>query len=142
MNHRHSASKEPVMRHTDQRGTLRVNIETKECDLPRDELPRINEPLNRIAQIVGDLPGQLDITIVHHPRSQQFHVREQLKLPRRSVFTGEWNDYLDTALCRSLSKLIRKAETYKQEPDKGLDEQAERVEQMNREIVAPEDPDS
>jgi len=129
------------MRHTDQRGTLRVNIETKQCDLPRDELPRINEPINRIAQIVGDVPGQLDITIVHHPRSQRFHVREQLKLPRRSVFTGEWSDYLDTALCRSLSKLIHKAEAYKQEPDHGRDDRVERVEKMNRDVVAPEDPD-
>ena len=129
------------MRHTDQRGPLRINIETKQCDLPRDELPRINGPLNRIAEIVGELPGELNITIVHHPRSQRFHVREQLKLPRRSVFTGEWNEYLDTALCRSLRKLVHKAAAYKQEPHNDRDEQVERIEQMNRDIVPPADPD-
>ena len=41
------------MYHTHQQRMLRVNIETKECDLPRDELPRIEEPINRIADTVA-----------------------------------------------------------------------------------------
>jgi tRNA(adenine34) deaminase len=129
------------MRHTEQRRQLRVKIETLECDLPRDELARINEPLDKIMEFVGDLPGELEIKIIQHPRSQQFHVKAALALPRQTLFTGDWDSYLDTALCRTIRKLRHKAAMYQAEPDHAADAVAERVEQMNREIVAPEDPD-
>jgi hypothetical protein len=129
------------MLHTDQRKQLRVKIETKQCELPRDELPRIDKPLNKLADILGDLPGALDITIVNHPKSQQFHVRAALGLPRHSLFTGDWDPYLDTALCRAIRKLIHKADDYQHEPDGAADEVAQRVSRLQRDIVAPEDPD-
>jgi hypothetical protein len=128
------------MRHTDHRGQLEVEIETKECDLPADELARIQEPLDQIGQAVGDLPARLNVTIVYHPRSQRYHVEAAVRLPRRSLFTGEWDGYLDAALLRSLRKLMRKIEAYKEEPDRDADVRAQRVEAMNRDIVAPQDP--
>lgn len=130
------------MRHTDHRGQLEVHVETKECDLPRDELTRIQEPIDRIAKSVGQLPAQLDINIIYHPRSDRYHVEATGRLPRRSLFTGDWDVYLDTALDRSLRKLLRKIEAYQQEPDRGEDERALRVDAMNREVIAPEDPDA
>jgi hypothetical protein len=129
------------MYHTEQRRQLRIKIETKDCELPPDELPRIEPPLAKLSDIVGDLPGDLDLTIVHHPNRDQFHVKAALGLPRRTLFTGEWDSYLDTALGRSLSKLSNMAKTYQQEPEHTADEVARNVEQMNREIIAPEDPD-
>jgi hypothetical protein len=128
------------MRHTDQRRRLRVDIVTQECELPRDELSRIQNPLDRVALAVGDLPSELDMTIVHHPRSHRFHVEAALSLPRRTIFTGDWDDYLDTALNRCLRKLIRQAEEYQQEADHQDDETASRIERMNHDGMAPEDP--
>jgi ribosome-associated translation inhibitor RaiA len=128
------------MHHTDQRRQLRVEIVTQECELPRDELSRIQNPLDRVALAAGDLPSELDMRIVHHPRSQRFHVEAALSLPRRTIFTGDWDDYLDTALNRCLRKLIRQAEEYQQEPQRKEDETASHIERMNRNIMAPQDP--
>jgi len=80
--------------------------------------------------------------IVEHPRSHRFHVDASLHLPRRTLFTGDWDTYLDTALNRCLRKLIRKAEAYQAEHYRRADEVAKNVEQMNHDIMAPEDPDS
>src|SRR3954466_14678102 len=88
-------AKDTAMIHTHQQRKLRVKIETKECELPRDELPRIDESLNGIVQSVGDLPGELNLTIVRHPRTARFHVEAALSLPRRTLFTGDWDPYLD-----------------------------------------------
>jgi hypothetical protein len=129
------------MYHTHQQRMLRVNIETKECELPRDELPRIEEPINQIADAIGDMPGAMELTIVRHPRTSRFHVEAALALPRRTLFTGDWDPYLDIALSRSLRKLTRKAEAYTSEPDRADDERAQRIDQMGRDVVAPENPD-
>src|SRR5947199_8123610 len=120
---------------------MRANIETKKCELPRDELTRIEEPLDRAAEAVGDLPAELNLTIVRHPRTERFHVEAALSLPQRTLFTSDWDPYLDTALCRSLRKIRRKADRYTHEAEHPEDERAERVERSNRDIVAPENPD-
>lgn len=128
------------MRHTDHRGHLEVDLETKECTLPPDELARMQEPLDQIARTVGNLPARLEMTIVYHPRTARYHVDAGLRLPRRTLFTGDWDSYLDTALTRSMHKLIHKAEAYQEEPDREQDALAERIDEMNRDIMAPEDP--
>ena len=130
------------MRHTDHRGTLEVCMETKECTLPRDQLTRLQEPLDRLAAAVSGLPAGLEVNIVHHPRSNRFHVEAALRLARRSLFTGDWDPYLDLALQRTLHKLLVKAEAYRREPDRRADEVARDVLAMNQDILAPEDPDA
>jgi len=129
------------MQHTEQRRQVRIVIETQECDLPRDEFPRIDQPLDDVIDVVGDLPGELKIKIVSHPQRQDYHVKAALSLPRRTLFTGDWDGYLDIALIRAIRKLKHKAAAYQAEPDHAADEVAQRVEQMNRDIVAPENPD-
>src|SRR3954471_16593982 len=115
------------MFHTHQQRQMRVNIETKECELPRDELTRIEDPLNRVAEAVGDLPAELNLTIVRHPRTARFHVETALSLPQRTLFTSDWDPYLDTALCRSLRKIRQKANAYQHEPQHAEDATAERI---------------
>src|SRR5438094_941580 len=122
------------MQHTEQRRQVRIDIETEECDLPRDELARIDQPVNEMLDLVGDLPGELKLKIVHHPHRQEFHVKAALSLPRRTLFTGDWDAYLDTALGRAIRKLKHKTAAYQAEPDHAADEVAQRVEQMNRDI--------
>jgi len=130
------------MRHSEQRGPLHIELETQECNLPFDELTRLQEPLDRVAQEINNLPSDLKVKVVHHPSSDRFHVSADLRLPRRSIFTGDWDPYLDTAAQRCLRKLIRKIEAYQHEPDREADRRAERVSASHREIVAPESPDT
>src|SRR5262249_23927697 len=56
------------------------------------------------------------------------------------LFTGDWDDYLDSALCRTLRKLRHKAAAYRADADHAAGEIARRVERMNRDVVAPEAP--
>lgn len=129
------------MQHTEQRRQVHINIETQACELPRDELPRIDQPLNDVMDVLGDMPGELKIKIIFHPHRQEHHVKAALSLPRRTLFTGDWDSYLDTALLRAIRKLKHKAAAYRTEPDHVADEVAERIEQMNRDIIAPENAD-
>jgi hypothetical protein len=130
------------MRHTEQRHQMRVEIVTQECELPRDELTRMQAPLERVAEAAGGLPAELDMTIVRHPKSRRYHVDAALRLPRRTLFTGDWDTYLDTALHRCVRKLLHQAEEYHHEPNHDGDAIAERVEAMHQGIMAPEDPDA
>src|SRR5262245_44188016 len=136
-----STNRRTPMRHTDQHrhmryGQMRVDITTQQCNLPQDELSRMQGPLDRVADAVAGLPAELDVKIVEHPRSHRYHVDASLHLPRRTLFTGDWDAYLDTALNRCLRKLIRKAEAYQAEGDHAADDIAADVEQMNNDIVA------
>jgi hypothetical protein len=130
------------MRHSEQRGVLHIELETKECNLPFDELTRLQQPLDSVAEKVGNLPSDLKVSVVHHPLSDRFHVSADLRLPRRSIFTGDWDPYLDTAAQRCLRKLIRKIEAYHHEPDREGDHIAKQVKESRQQVVAPQDPDT
>ena len=130
------------MRHTEQRGVLHIELETKECNLPFDELTRLQDPLDRVVEGVGNLPSDLKVSVVHHPVSDRFHVSADLRLPRRSIFTGDWDPYLDTAAQRCLRKLIHKIEAYRHEPDRDADRTAEEVSSSHQAVIAPQDPDA
>jgi hypothetical protein len=110
--------------------------------LPFDELTRLQEPLDRVVDGVGSLPSDLKVAVVHHPTSDRFHVSADLRLPRRSIFTGDWDPYLDTAAQRCLRKLIRKIEAYQHEPDREGDRIAKQVQQSREQVVTPHDPDA
>lgn len=128
------------MRHTENRRQLHIELETKDCALPADELPRLDRLLEEIATAMDGLPATLHIQIIYHEGSDRHHVEAALKLPRRTLTTGDWDTYLDTALQRSLRKLLHKIETYRREPDREADQIARRVADLNRELIAPEDP--
>jgi hypothetical protein len=130
------------MRHSEQRGVLHIELETKECNLPFDELTRLQEPLDSVVEKVGNLPSDLKVSVIHHPTSDRFHVSADLRLPRRSIFTGDWDPYLDIAAQRCLRKLIRKIDRYRLEPDRCGDQIARQVNESRQQVVAPQDPDA
>src|SRR2546423_5109807 len=105
-----------AMRHTDQRGQLYVELTTQKCELPSDELTRLQEPLDRIAEAVAGVPAKLEIDIVCHPPRERYHAEAALELPGRTLFSGQWDAYLDSELEQSLVKLTRKAKIYRREP--------------------------
>jgi len=92
---------------------------------------------------VKDFPDPaVRIAAVYHPRSEVFHVEGKLKLPGRTLFTGEEDPYLDAALQRCVRKLTRKAEAYKEHPDRNAVAVAERQDALDRDVIAPEAPDA
>ena len=130
------------MQFTDDRRSLHIEFSTQECDIPADEKPRLVDGLDRVAAAIGDIPSELDMKVIYHPRTQLYHAEAALRLPGKTLFTGDYDAYLDSALQRCLRKVIRKAEAYRVCGEDGERQRATAVADMNRRIVAPEDHDA
>lgn len=130
------------MRYSLDRYHLAIEIETKECDIPADLRTRMQEDIERLGTAVRSFPSsQLNLLIIHHPRSDRFHAEAKLKLPGKTLFTGEWDAYADLAVNRCLAKLRHKVDHYRAHPDHEALRQAEQRAALDRKYVAPTDPD-
>ena len=67
-------------------------------------------------QCHAGVPSKLEIDIVCHPPSERYHAEAALELPGRTLFAGQWDAYLDSALEHCVDKLRRKAEAYRRQP--------------------------
>ena len=122
---------------------LGIEITTKDCEIPEDERARLQTSLLALGEDVKDFAEPtLVIHVIYHPRGKRFHVEFKMKLPGRTLFTAEENSYLDAALQRGLAKLKRKVEAYKENPDREAVAAAERRDDLDSDVVAPEDPDA
>jgi hypothetical protein len=131
------------MRYTDDRYRLGVEIKAGGCDIPKDELTRMEGSLAPLGEAVQDFPSaELSIVVHRHDRAEWYNVEARLRLNGKSLVTGDWDPYLDCAFQRCLHKLIRKAVAYRAHPDRRAEEEAKRrrdVESLNRQVVAPEE---
>src|SRR5438876_691985 len=131
------------MRFVDERNHLRVDIGAEGFTIPEDERARLQRLLTPVAEAVRDFPAaDLQLKLIRHARSEASNAEARLKLPGRTLFSGDRDAYLDSALQRCLDKLGRRLAAYKQAPDRGAAEQAERRLALDRDVVAPEDPDA
>src|SRR3954451_24191578 len=129
------------MQYTDDRNHLRVEINPKECRIPEDELARMQGFLGELGESVHDYASsELTLNVIHHPRSGAYHVEARLRVPGRTLFSGDQDDYLDSAVQRCLRKLVQHVEAHKANPDRAAEEQARRREALDNNVVAPEDP--
>jgi hypothetical protein len=129
------------MQYSDDRYRLRVKIQPKECNIPEDELARMQQLLQPVGEAVQDFPGSdLTINVIRHPRSQAYHVEARLKVPGKALFSSDEDPYLDTAFQRCLRKLVQRVGVYKENPDKAALEQTQRRNQLGNNIVAPQAP--
>jgi ribosome-associated translation inhibitor RaiA len=122
---------------------LRVEITTTAFELPPDERARLQTALTALGDRVKDFADpSLEVHAAYHPRGMMYHAEFNLKLPGRSLFTGEEDPYLDAALSRCVAKLTRKVEAYKEHPDQETVAAAKRRAALDQNVVAPEDPDA
>lgn len=130
------------MYYTDDRHQLRVEFDTRNCTIPADEWTRIQGQLTQLGEAVQEFPSaELHVRVIHHPRSVMYHVEVKLKLPGQSLFTGDRDTYLDSAIQRAFQKLLRRVETYKDHANPQAAEVLERRAALDQEIVAPTDAD-
>ena len=89
------------MQYTDDRCHMRVEIREKDYRIPEDELGRMQGFLGQLGDQVQDFPSSdLCLHVTHHPRSGDFHVEAKLKVPGKTLFSGDWDPYLDCAFQR------------------------------------------
>lgn len=95
---------------------MNVQIEAHHYELSAAENERIEKNLRALRELVGEFPlARLHILVNHHPRTGDFHVKTSLKLPRRTLFTGERHDLFHPAFERCVRKLMDKVTTYKEQ---------------------------
>jgi hypothetical protein len=130
------------MRYIDDRTRLRVEIQSQECTIPQDELARMQASLTSVGEVVQDFPNsELWVKIIRHPR-QDFHVDARLKLPGRTLSSGDRDLYLDSAFQRCVRKLTFKAEEYVRNPDREAVAMAATLESLDRDAMMPEERDA
>jgi hypothetical protein len=129
------------MEYFDERYRLRVELTAKECDIPADELTRMQGLLTPVGEAAQDFPSaQLCVKVIGHPRSEAYHVRLKLKLPGRTLFTGDRDPYMDCAFQRCVRKMVRLVQAHREHPDGRAEEVAEREGELERDVVAPKGP--
>jgi hypothetical protein len=130
------------MQYVEDRYHLRVEIQSDGCQLPKDELARMQQLLEPVGEAVQDFPcSELVINVLRHPR-QEYHVEARLKVPGRTLVSGDCDLFLDSAFQRCVRKLTRKASDYAQNPDRGAVKSAEKLTAIERGVMLPEERDA
>lgn len=103
------------MRYSDESYNLRIELDTKHYDCSAEEIREMEDALEPLSRVSRDFPvSDLYITVIHHPRSKDFHVKTSLVLSGKTLFTGDRDANLYPAYERCVRKLVRKVETYKE----------------------------
>jgi ribosome-associated translation inhibitor RaiA len=94
---------------------LGFQIHTENYELTPREREDIEADLQSLAKVVRDFPvAQLHLHIHRHPRTSDFHVKTSLRLPGRTLFTGERDRLLEPACERCARKLVNKVKGFKE----------------------------
>ncbi len=110
------------MKFSDQDHALRIVLDTKDCELSSMEIEHMEEDLHTLRELVADFPvSDLHVTVVHHRRSDDYHVRTTLGLSGRKLFTGERHAKVHPAYECCIRKLVKKVRAYKHEMRVGED---------------------
>ena len=131
------------MHYVDDHNHLRVEFQAKDFNVPQDELTAHAGVLAPLGEAVRDFShSELGVKIVRHPRSQEYHVEARLKVPGRTLFSGDRDPYLDSAFQRRVRKLTLKAEEYARHPERDAVAAAARLTVLDRDVMLPEERDA
>lgn len=121
---------------------LRLEVDTKHCHVADAEWEHMEKALPQLEKVVKHFPVcDLYVTIDHHPRNRDYHVKTALVLPGKTLVTGENDDDSKVnAFERCIRKLVRRVESMKDEMS-GFPEIAKHEKGTEREVepgVAPD----
>ena len=102
------------MTFSDQSHHLQIELDTKGCELSASEIEEMEEDLDTLRVVVESFPvSDLHIVVIHHHQSGDYHVKTSLRLPGRTLFTGDRHDRVHPAYESCIRKLVKKAQAYK-----------------------------
>ena len=133
------------MQYTDDRYRLRVEIDARDCNIPPDELSRMQNRLASVGEVVKEFPSsELTVKVIRHPDSNVYHDEFRLRLPGKTLFTGDSDPDMHRAFDRGVRKLVWKTTAYswKGRRDTEAETVARREAALDRNIVAPTEPDA
>lgn len=129
------------MKYSDESYNLRIELDTKDCELSAAEIERMEQDLDPLARVVKNFPvSVLYLTIIHHPRSNDYHVKTALVLSGKTLFTGDRDETVHPAYIRCLRKLVKKVHTYKDELE-NVPEFSKQQARTHQDVLPTRDPD-
>ena len=103
------------MRYTDEVFDLRVQIQARQYQLGRGMRERMESELDSLRKLVRTFPvADLHVDLARHPRKKDFHVKVTLRLPQKTLFTGERDERPERAYEQCIRKLVNKVKAYKE----------------------------
>jgi ribosome-associated translation inhibitor RaiA len=106
------------MQRTDERRQLRIQLDTKNCDVSPGEIAKMENALEHLGRVARTFPvSDLYIYIHRHARTNDYHVKTSLVLSGKTLFTGDRDLVMYAAYERCLRKLVQKVEAYKRDLD-------------------------
>jgi ribosome-associated translation inhibitor RaiA len=127
------------MQYTDNQHHLQVNFRTLECRVPGEELARMEQRLDELGASLRKVPdARLTVTLVHHPRSQVYHVECRLQLPGKTLFSSDYGADYREAFDRCTRKLAVSVGDYLENGrNRAAESTAGNVAALGRDVVAP-----
>lgn len=129
------------MAYSDQSYNLRIELDTKQCECTAGQIARMESALEPLSRLTKPFPvSDLYVTVIHHPRTGDYHLKTSLVLPGRTLFTGERHRDMYSAYEQCIDQLVRKVTAYKAKLGRDP-EQAKTEHGTRQEIVATQTPD-
>lgn len=129
------------MAFSDQAHNLRIELDTKNCELSPAQIAKYETGLEPLRDPVKKFPvSDLYITVNFQPRSQTYRVKTALVLPGRTLAAGDVDRYSYTAFERCVRKLVRKLMAY-QDGMSANDELAKHQKGTQHDVLPDQEPD-
>lgn len=106
------------MTYSDETYDLRIELDTKNCELTADEIGHLERSLDPLRKPVEKFPVRsLYVTIEFFERSHDYRVKVVLRLPGRGLATGDVDKAFMPAFERCVRKLVHKVLAYEDDLD-------------------------
>jgi ribosome-associated translation inhibitor RaiA len=114
---------------------LRIELDTKHCELSPAEMEKIEEALDILRQPIAKFPvADLNLNIEQHPRTSGYRVKAALQLSGRGLATGGDDEHLFTAVQQCIWRLVQKVTAYEDRMS-GVEEKAKREEGKRHDVL-------
>lgn len=110
------------MTYSDETYNLRIELDTKHCELSAEEIERLERGLQPLRKPVEKFPvSALYVTIEFFERSNDYRVKTVLQLPGTALATGDLEKEYYTAFERCVRKMVHKVLAYEGQLDDAED---------------------
>lgn len=102
------------MKYSNQSYNLRIELDTKGCELSADEIAKMEQALGPLHSVTESFPiSDLYVTVTQHGTTGDYHVKTALVLSGQTLFTGERTRDRYGGYQQCLDKLLKKVAAYK-----------------------------
>lgn len=123
------------MTFSDESYNLLVDLDMKHCQLPSDELNKMETMLSPLNVLVRNFPvSKLHVLVSHRHRTSDYLVRTSLILSGETLVSSDHHPLAHTAFEHCINNLVREVQRYKDRLG-SVSEQAKQLEGTHHELI-------